>query len=368
MGNPAEFKTACRFLNAKFSGPVQFHSTHFNNITFSSCAFESTVTFAGSQCDANCVFDNTHFANLADFRTQMFSSSVAFTGSRFQRGARFDLAQFHGPTSFAGVTAESGLHFSGSTFHDNANFRDARLQLLFLGIPAAETSPHRWRVWKKQTPISSSTRFLRTVDLRGLTYERIYADLDSLFPKIAPFDRQPYSQLEHMFRDSGADQMATKVYLERRSRERKEKFGLRTVHLWIADWLYRIVANYGVRPFQLGILAVMVLAFATVIFSQPGALESKKAPAIPSSSSTVQASKSVAIAMSLKYFLPMDVPLAQDWAPSAKLFTWSLRLRPRPVTLPISADWCATFVRVMGSILVGLAIAALTGLLRRIAP
>jgi hypothetical protein len=363
MGNPAEFKTACLFLNAKFNGPVEFSGAHFNNITFSSCAFESTATFASAAFDGNCLFDNTHFANLADFRALTFSSSVAFTGSRFQRGARFDLAQFHGPASFAGLTAESGIHFSGSTFHDKVNFRDARLQLLFLGIPTAEPSQHRWRVWKKQTLISSTTRFLRTVDLRGLTYERIYTDLDSLSPKIAPLDRQPYSQLERVFRNSGADQMATKVYLERRSRERKEKFGLRTLHLWAADWLYRLIANYGVRPFQLGILAVMVLAISTVIFSQPGALENKRAQGTPSSSTTVQPSKAIAIAMSLKYFLPMDVPLAQNWTPSAKLFTWS-----RPVTLSISADWCATLVRVMGSILVGLAIAALTGLLRRIAP
>jgi hypothetical protein len=266
------------------------------------------------------------------------------------------------------VIAESAIHFSGSTFHDKVNFRDARLQLLFLGIPAAEPLQHRWRVWKKQTLISSTTDFLRTVDLRGLTYERIYADLDSLFPKIAPLDRQPYSQLEHVFRNSGADQMATKVYLERRSRERKEKFGLRTLHLWAADWFYRLIANYGVRPFQLGILAVMVLAFAIVIFSEPGALESKRAPANTSSSATVQPSKAAAVAMSLKYFLPMDVPLAQDWTPSTKHFPWSLRLGRRRVTLSVSADWCATFVRVMGTILVGLAIAALTGLLRRIAP
>ena len=63
-----------------------------------------------------------------------------------------------------------------------------------------------------------------------------------------------------------------------------------------------------------------------------------------------------AIRLSIRTFLPLELPLIPDWEPSER--RWLL-LR--------FSDW-ATLLKVVGWIIVPVGIASITGLLRRVAP
>jgi hypothetical protein len=153
------------------------------------------------------------------------------------------------------------------------------------------------------------------------------------------------------------------VYLERRRVERREKFRSGRIDLWLLDWLYRVVARYGVRPYQLPVHALGLILFGALLLSQPGALEPKNpAVKLPANIGFWQG-----LAVSVHYFLPMDTPVGADLVPTPIPITVSTG--KKRLTVWPSPSWYATiFLRVAGTILMGVGVAASAGLLRRIAP
>jgi hypothetical protein len=125
----------------------------------------------------------------------------------------------------------------------------------------------------KSEQLDEATVFEGPVDFRGLSYEHIYVETLLLFPWLRPFDRQPYSQMENCFRKGGDDQRANQVYLERRRVERENKLQPSTILMWLLDWVYKLVANYGIRPLRLIALSLVLIVFGGGFFAQPGALE-----------------------------------------------------------------------------------------------
>jgi len=224
----------------------------------------------------------------------------------------------------------------------------------------------QWLEWWSATRVEANpTVFVAPVDLRGFTYERIYADLSGLCHRLTRFDRQPYSQLETSLRKVGDDRRAHHVYLERRRVERKEKFRSGRIDLWLLDWLYKLVARYGVRPYQLPVFALGLILFGAFLFSQPGALEPKNPPKFP-----VEAGFWDGLAVSVHYFLPMDTPVGADLVPVAARIPMPTGIAKRVPTFLfwLPPTWYAAIFRVAGTILVGVGVAASAGLLRRIAP
>ena len=130
------------------------------------------------------------------------------------------------------------------------------------------------------------------------------------------------------------------------------------------DWLYKLVARYGVRPYQLPAYALALILFGAFLFSQPGALESKNPPKLP-----VKASFWDGLAVSVHYFLPMDTPVGADSVPTVTPVPITVGIGKKRLTVWPSPSWYATILlRVTGYILVGMGVAAAGGLLRRIAP
>ena len=107
--------------------------------------------------------------------------------------------------------------------------------------------------------------------------------------------------------------------------------------------------------------------FGAFLFSQLGALEAKN-PALKPSANV---GFGQGLAVSVHYFLPMDTPVGADLVPAATRIRITTSIGKRILTFLFwpSAIWYATILlRVAGTILVGVGVAASAGLLRRIAP
>jgi pentapeptide repeat protein len=377
----ADFRADVHFDAVHFGGPAFFRpDTRCNQVTFANLAsfmsaeFSLDAQFIKAAFQGNVDFDNAHFRGEAKFDSSKFAPSgkQSFIGARFERGAYFESSQFQGETDFSASVAERDVRFSNAQFLGAVSFQEARFHSVFFGDPALEVKEAWWPrlfLWK-EPKLSKPTLWSGSVDLRGLTYERIYVYLPDLLPRLAPFSRQPYSQLEVTLRKVGDDQRARKVYFERRRQERKHKFRTGRFFVWFLDWVYKLGANCGIALLRLIVFALALILLGAFLLKQPRALEpAKKDPSQPtalcSSNHFVDG-----LAVSIHYFLPMDVPVGADCKPASERIPYQTTkgLRVFPYVLLPSPSWYATiFLRIAGTILMGVGVAAVSGLLRRIA-
>jgi uncharacterized protein YjbI with pentapeptide repeats len=353
------FRVARLIGGASFKGANFAHEADFNNAELGDVNFQNT-TFGS---DAR--FEHVRFNGLLDFRAGEFSANAIFTHSKIERDADFSSCRFGANADFKAVVVVHQITFLLAQFDGPVSFRDAHFTVVIFAEPSnLQGGSERW-AFRKRLLLGRAT-IVGDVDLIGCAYERIYIELSDLLPRLKPFDRQPYSQLESTLRKSGDDARCHEVYLERRRVERKQRLALRTIHLWLFDWLYKLGANYGVRPFRLVAYAASLIALGTWIFAQPGALALKQ---MDQQTGTGKAPGfAQAIDVSIHYFLPMDSPIGATWIPRSEAVLITIAIPKTPVTVAIRPDRYATFIRVAGSVIVGVCLAALTGLLRRVAP
>ena len=344
----AEFRKKAAFDRLQVEGNAYFRPDEANNPVY----FGAAARFPLAAFSAGVQFNGAHFKNSADFRN-----------ARFRAAAHFNLAQFEGEIDFTSAMAESDVQFLNATFRGPTSFREARFLVVFFA-DAPEGLGRTW--WQTQNTLPGKTALGGKIDIRGFAYERIYIDLTSLFPRITPFDRQPYTQMENALRKAGADTLANRVYLERRRIERKRKFSRHLYPLWLADWFYKIVANYGVRPWWILFWAAAVLLIGAWLFTQPGALETKdtKRNAPPDAAGFLPA-----LGVSFHQFLPVDVPVGDYWVPASRLVPLQVHLRTFRCTFSIFPSVYSTIaLRIFGTLLQALLIGQITGFLRRAAP
>jgi hypothetical protein len=346
------------FRGALFRGQALFTFVEAEEVFFSRNRKLSTpVSF-----EKGVTFDAAHFHGLTSFAHARFSgtASATFIGARFDGLVTFDSAQFRTVADFGRIDAAKA-EFTGTEFVCAISFRGAHLGILSFGNPHVDQNPRRFTS-PVVAELSDRAIFVAAVDLRGLVYERISVQMCELFPHIIPFDRQPYSQLESSLRKVGDDEGALKVYLERRRRERKQKFRRRTIHLWLFDWTYKSLANYGVRPFRLLAFAILILVTGALVFQRPGAVVAK----IDSKPRAI--SLETGLEMSIRYFLPMDTPMAGDLSVAAAPVPVAIQIGHRVIVVPMNPAYYALFLRISGALLIGLGLGVLTGLLRKASP
>jgi len=138
------------------------------------------------------------------------------------------------------------------------SFRASRFRVIFFGNPVT-TIRREWFSLDRSSAITQPAIFNGTIDLRGLAYDDLHGHLPSIFEKLAPFDRQPYAQLEGIMLRRGDEKQATQCYLARRKAERKNKFSLLTLVPWLFDWNYKLWANYGKGSLRLFLYSLSLL-------------------------------------------------------------------------------------------------------------
>jgi hypothetical protein len=207
------------------------------------------------------------------------------------------------------------------------------------------------------------------VNLSGCRYDRILGSWEHLLfngdeSRLAPYDRQAGIQLEGTLRKIGEDEQGINLYLRRKSVERRQKWNKKEYFPWFADAMYKVFANYGVRPRALFFSAALLVAIGTFIFSYPSTVVSSHAKddLVPS---PVAWSSLKALGVSIHQFLPIDVPVGSDWKPSPELLDVTF-VGHHIVSRYIRPSALATLLlRIPGWLLVPLGVASLAGLLRR---
>ncbi len=320
------------------------HGLFKQQASFIGAQIRKDASFQGAAFEKQAMFFNLRIGNGANFNKAVFKDWMSFDGAWIEETAFFKEASFEGAAYFVGARIGRGAFFSGANFASRVSFQDASFGRISFGPPEAQ--------FQQTQPI----------DLRGGVYDRIddphffWARLRSL-KNLLP-DWQFFHMLETTFREAGEEDLAKQVYYERRLWEAERiPFGEQTL-VWIRDRLLWLLTGYGVQLWRLLIVIAFILAFGTIIFHARGAVETKKG-ASPMTGGEADPEGRVSLPwsdafwMSLRLFLPVEIPAGSDWQPSSKTIG-GVRC----------TSW-ASLLKVVGWILVPLGVAGLTGFLIR---
>ena len=207
-------------------------------------------------------------------------------------------------------------------------------------------------------------QFLAAIDLRGCIYDRIYpiSFWETLMDYLGPYDRQPFTHLEEIFRRAGKDKLADDVYYERKCREFTKNITIRKPGAWLLDRFLWLLTGYGVKLYRLLLAIIPILILGTCIFHLDGAVvlnpDIQPPPAIGPQDSYLEA-----FWVSLNTFLPVvEIPSGADWKPSSQDI-W--KTQTQWGILGIKCTTFATLLTLAGWILVPVGVAGISGLLKR---
>ena len=353
-----EVEGKASFVGLAIGGGGIFRSTRFNA--------ESKIRFDLAHFGGGAFFQDAQFNGEVDFRGGQIDLDARFSGADFRRAASFEASKFTGLATFASgsfeqmayggtmfdhlslkhARFEQDAHFDDAVIRGNADFRDATFQVVYFS-----------KTGTAQAGGVTVRQFQQDIDLRGCTYKAIDGDWRSLLPRAqagVEYNRQPYTQLGKFLTNIGQPEVADEVYLERRTAERKSKWRKHRYMAWFGDFIYFVFLHYGVRPWQLLVLAVILLIAGTLFFSQPHAASAKEKKEVTKDVLLVRD----AFELSFHQFLPVDIPLGDQWVPAHE------GIDSKPGILIRPSTFATFFLRLPGWILVPLGIASFTRLLR----
>ena len=388
------FYAEARFIGAVVRGYVSFISVEFHDLVwfdgitidgdahFEAAKFDPNrqltatefISFYGIHVAGQTVFDGADFGAYVRFDQARLDADTTFCSAHFLKRGRFDNVVFGGPVrfnrredkdrpvvftesaDFVGAAAPD-IHFEGTQFLGAVNFRDAYFKTVRFQDaenPAGVCTFPPFKTWWSKI---WDRRPCPRIDLRGFTYDRILISREDLkiFKCIEPFDVQPYRQAEKVFRGMGDPRTSDRIYLMQRWRTLRHhlsepRYFLRA----LGELIYWGLGNFGVRPYRLGLYALLLITLSTWQFTRPGAVSPKK-------DTTCKAhtlNRDEALSVSIAYFLPVEVPTGACWEATRNE---AVQVGGAEITFLL---W-ATLLRLAGWIVVPLGVAALGGLLRR---
>ena len=435
IGGDGEFTGACfsgrtRFGGLYIGGVAYFDDSIHETIDTGPVKFEKPVTFSGADIRIRAFFTKARFIEKPagsqpaaandptippvpeapiDFSLIKIGGKTDFKGAYFGAGTDFDLAQIGGT-----------VVFEDTQFLEKVTFRDARFgSLEFGGKEILKESWSRWLINSAGALLDSALRgaglrsggspttgkqvqamrFHDGADLGGFSYSLTNPhDGKVLLEALRKSKgRQPYFFLERSLRSTGNDETADEVYLQLRNNESKrilEDTGqhFRDLRLWqgffglskkFLDTGWWLIANYGVRPLQLLVFSILMVALGVLVFTRSGAVVPKEKPKEATtplivsrsgvdnslvikeavsqptpSPSPAPLSFTQALGVSFGQFVPIvEIPSGNKWKPSEN---------PIWASFPsISYAAYGTIHRLAGALLLPLGIASLTGFLHR---
>jgi uncharacterized protein YjbI with pentapeptide repeats len=330
----ALFSQACVFDYSRFEGPAYFTGRDER----APCIFKQEASFRGTSFAAGCQFPEVTFHGRARFDGAIFETTANFEGTKYK-----DIA------SFSSASARADLCFQAAVFESSATFRQVTCRALFFRNDVVRNSSD-----------ADGRQFHSDVDFRGLSYDRIYVAWQELLDFLVPFDTQPYAQLERSLRLIGDDRSSGEVYLTQRKAALRMYWRTFRSNWWRAlrDFLYYVLARFGVRPLRLAIIPIVLLGLGAFIFSLPSAVS----PKADSSLHMRQLDFVEGLGVSVNLFLPVEVPVGAGWRTTDQ---------PIPISwlhvgsIPVTFAFVGTLLKLSGWILVPLGVVTLTGTLKR---
>jgi Pentapeptide repeats (9 copies) len=334
----AKFGEKTDFLGTQFRGIAIFDRAHFAQVTSFGdlinkkliSTFWTRARFNLTQFDSDVLFLGVPFHGDAEFVGTRFGGDAFFEGATFHGDARFDRSQivgsavFHSESTLPPATFvkgawfdyahfESDVFFDGARFEGPVNFQEAACHLVHF-------SQLRQGAGKAQ-----EAEFDSTLDLRGFTYDRMYASWRNLLSKYQTYDRRPFTQLEKVLRSTGEDDEADQVYLARCKAERQEVKWKQNKLSWLIDCVWWVTANYGILSFQLFLMPAFFVIWGVILYGRPGAIQrnpydrfadNRKGPFTLWD----------AVQLSVRSFLPFEVPWDDYWKPAHRGYAFWLKI------------------------------------------
>jgi hypothetical protein len=362
----AQFHREAAFERSHFAGPTSFGNqddkfapTFTKKASFTLAQFDSDVWFVGARFRSDANFISVRFGRDAFFQHASFDGDARFdrsqvVGSMFFRsstvlGATVPSATFARSAHFDYVRFESDAFFNGAKFNGAVSFQGSTSR-------AVHFSELRDAVPEEE----EKAEFGSTVDLRGFTYDRIQAPWRDLLGRRKVYDRQPYTQLEKVFRAVGEDEEADDVYLQRRKVERQEVKWKENKFSWVRDSLWWLTANYGIfsgniLSWNMIVIPVAFVMLGTFLFRCPGAV--RRNVAGDGSRSIDRIGIEGSFRLAVRIFLPLDLPGQSSWMPSRRKVCRKLNCRLR------YSDYAA-WLKILGWVFVPLWVGVIAGTFR----
>ncbi len=365
----AHFKQDVTFSIANIVGSAKFHSVIFKgNVYFSGAIVGSTAEFNDANFNQKAIFNSAKIDGAAFFRSAIFEGDFDFIGVQIGHAVDFQEAEFKqiadfnhahikkfvkfkstifkGKVKIEHAQIEEAISLNGAYFTNDVSFKYTSLGTFYFEKGSEETVDQIEKLHIQPNV---------TIDLRGCIYDNIdpIDYWEELMKHLNPYDRQPFTQLEDIFRRAGRDQLADDVHYEQKSREFTENITIQKPGAWILDRFLWLMTGYGVRLHRLLLAIIPILLIGTFIFHFEGAVKLDMHP--PSMISTqVTISWFEAFWVSLNTFLPIEIPSGADWIPSSQIIPW----------LGLKFTTFATFLTLAGWILVPVGVAGISGLLK----
>jgi len=402
------------FTGARFAGPFDFVAAEaVGPVQFASVVFGGEASFNAMAVERHAVFGPlgtnppTRFHKSADFiasriggqldlAAARFDGEALFRGANFQRGlilswrpggtGPVQAAEFRAKVDFRNVQAAERVQMAGVTFHDQVAFDSTKwdVPMAFEEVrfrkgasltraafsQGADFSTARYEGTLDLTDSNFRTLRLTTlsqwtdgpIELRGATYEEFIGNVGALLEAFTRPDRPVLTRLERSLRQVGQDDEADIVYLQNQNRERQQCWAESKYGEWFFRSLYGVLGNYGVRPYRLLFFSIGLVWLGALVFQIPGAVAHKNARSGGGSSPT-RITRFEAFALSICYFLPVEFPLEEEWVAATAPLSYRVPWLSRPIVLRPAA--IANFLlRLSGWVVVPLALAAVTGLLK----
>jgi uncharacterized protein YjbI with pentapeptide repeats len=329
------FNNRVIFDRVTFRAAVDFSNSHFKGHAFIRCEFRGATRFA--QC---------HFDDVADFSTRDFSpvsSNKVVSTTEFKSSITFESSIFAHSAQFGDVQ-----------FSEAVNFRGCRFNNLYL--PETEEKANRL--------------LPKAIDMQDCLYQSIEVHEKALLKvgkndRIVPYARVVYHQLEKHLLQAGNIQGANDVYMLWREAERKRLSESNQNPSLIVSYLFWAFANYGVRPYRLFWFGFFLIIGGMFYFQSPGAMEWKDEKTEIREARKPNGWRD-ALGLSLNMFLPTGIPWSEDIVPSQKVIAHlAATTNEYNVVVRTVPSVVATFIKILGWILVPLGIAAASGILRQ---
>jgi hypothetical protein len=366
----------------EFRGDIIVSASVFNEVLH-----VQGVTFAGAR------FGSSPDRNIMDPDVDHHSTSGATSipGATFNDGATFIDTTWNTAASFAdatfagsvpecvahidddGVVYGKGLRFAGCEFRGELALGHLTAQVLNLDwctlarlLDVSSVSSLRvlgiTRSAVDRVDFPGQARDLVGVRLDGASFKTATGDCKGIMDLLPAAEPDAIHTLEQAVRASGNTKLADTLAIceKRKERDRLWRAGSRA--RWALSWIYRVVANWGIKPWQL-LLVLLLPLMGTSVFHGAGAVS---VPSVSSSVGSTAAPTPTTIGLgdaalvSLDEFLPVDLARSKQYTPTHA----SERVVPGlPWRFP--ADGWATLLNVVGWLMVPLGVAVVSGMLRR---
>lgn len=244
-----------------FSGEALFNDAIFNDeFSFFNVTFEGLTNFINTTFNEKTVFYHPTFRMPCDFRGSNFKSSTSFSNGSFMHDATFDGVIFEGDayfsSSFEGIVSFSRAYFFKQEFIHFYNVDFRRCILLNTDIRGIDFSMVRWGeagrwFWKRRVIYKPEDAYPSEIEN---TYRRI---------------RQSYEERRN-YPEAG-DFYYGEMDSKRKSSSARRYLPSLTTLFWISS-------GYGQRPFQAGLITLLLLSMFTGLFLLFGIEMVKNAP------------------------------------------------------------------------------------------